>query len=184
MKPARCFKKWRSYISVFKKNKKHGRIFSLAWGNVYWLLKSPRFKIFGMENTVLFEPKSWSKYDIYWLLKSSSFELFGNGKYGLFWDKKLMERWFSLFTEKSLFWTFRWFEIRSFFKQKADVKIISAWSFGAFHDIPGPGKYGFSCSVKNNFSLVGLNEFNNTSLVFFSISSHVLTTMIVIVPFP
>ena len=33
---------------------------------------------------VFFEPKSWWKDDIYWLLKSSCFELFGDGKYGLF----------------------------------------------------------------------------------------------------
>ena len=39
------------------------------------------------------EPKSWWKYDNYWLLKSSSLELFRDGKYGLFWAKKLMERW-------------------------------------------------------------------------------------------
>ena len=30
--------------------------------------------------------------DIYWLLRSSCFELFGDGKYGLFSAKKLMER--------------------------------------------------------------------------------------------
>ena len=34
-----------------------------------------------------------------------------------------------------------------FFSQKVDVKIIFTWYFGAwaFHDISGPGKYGFSC---------------------------------------
>ena len=35
------------------------------------------------------EPKSWRKYDIYWLLKSSCFNLFGNGKYGLFLSQKV-----------------------------------------------------------------------------------------------
>ena len=80
-----------------------------------------------MENTVFFEPKSWWKYGIYWLLESSCFELFGDGKYGLFWGKKVMERWYLLFTEKFLFWaiekflfwTFRWWEIRSFFRPKS-----------------------------------------------------------------
>ena len=86
------FKIWESYISVLKKNKsKNDRIFSLAWNIVYWLLKGPCFEFFGHENTVFFGPKRWWKY-IYWLLKSSCFELFGVGKYGLFWDKKLMER--------------------------------------------------------------------------------------------
>ena len=37
----------------------------------------------------IFEPKSWWKYDIYWLLKSSCFNLFGNGKYGLFLSQKV-----------------------------------------------------------------------------------------------
>ena len=37
-----------------------------------------------MKNMVFFEPKSWWNGDIYWLLKSSCFELFGDGKYCLF----------------------------------------------------------------------------------------------------
>ena len=135
------------------------------------------FNFSGVENTVFFEPKSWWKYDIYWLLKSSCFELFGNGKYGLFlrqkflkswyyllltcycfeffedgkfgifWRKRLMERWYLLVTEKFLFWAFRWWEIRSFLRQKVDIKVIFTWSFWAFHDIPGPEKYGFSYSA-------------------------------------
>ena len=40
----------------------------------------------GMWNTVFFEPKSWWKDDIYWLLRSSCFELFGDRKYGLFFS--------------------------------------------------------------------------------------------------
>ena len=63
-----------------------------------------------------FQPKSWLKDDIYWLLKSSCSELFGDGKYDLF------------------------------FNQKVDWKMIFTWSFWVFHDIPGPGKYGFLCS--------------------------------------
>ena len=64
------------------------------------------------------EPKSWCKDDIYWLLKRSCFELFGDGKYDLFSVKKFMERWYLLVTEKFLFWTFRGWEIRSFFQSK------------------------------------------------------------------
>ena len=64
-----------------------------------------------------FEPRSWSKDDIYWLLRSSCFELFVDGKYGLF------------------------------YRQKVDGKMIFTWSFWAFYDVPGPGKYGFSPSV-------------------------------------
>ena len=107
-----------------------------------------------MENKIFLEPKNWLKYDIYWLLRSSCCELFGNGKYGLFWGKKFMERWYLLITEKLLFWTtgkflfwaFRWWEIRSFFKQNVDVKVVFTWSFWAFYDVPGPGKYEFSFS--------------------------------------
>ena len=110
---------------------------------VYWLVKCFCFEIFGdgkygpfliqkvdgnMISTdyfelfrdekcgLFFEPKSWWKDDVYWLLKSSCFELFWDGKYGLF------------------------------FSQKVDGKMIFTWSFWAFHDIIGLGKYGFSCS--------------------------------------
>ena len=63
----------------------------------YWNVLVLNFS--GMENTTFFEAKSWWKDYIYWLLKSSCFELFRNGKYSLFWGKKLMERWYLLITE-------------------------------------------------------------------------------------
>ena len=95
-----------------------------------------------MGNTGFFEPKSWGNNDIYWLLKLSCFETFGDGKhaffctkkmmeiwlfrdgkYGLFWIKNLMERQYLLITENFLFWTFRWWEMRSFlFSQEVDGK--------------------------------------------------------------
>ena len=102
-----------------------------------------------MENTFFFDPKSWWKYNISWfpddLIILVLFFL-GVGNRVFFWEKKLLARWYLLVTEKFLFWTFRWWEIRSFFRQKIDVKIIFTWYFWAFHDISGPGKYGFSCS--------------------------------------
>ena len=78
-----------------------------------------------------------------------------------FETKKLMKRWYLLITEKFLFWAtekflfwnFRWWEIHSFFSQKVDVKIIFTWFFWAFHDIPGPGKYSFSCSGHTGFRI-------------------------------
>ena len=117
----------------------------------YWNVLVLNFS--GMENTVFFEAKSWWKDDIYRLLKSSCFELSPDGKCGLFCGKKLRERRYLLITEKFLFWAtekflflaFRWWEIRSFFSQKVDVKVIFTWSFWAFHDFQGPGKYGFLC---------------------------------------
>ena len=35
------------------------------------------------------------------------------------------------------------------FNQKVDGKMVFTWCFGAFHDIPGFGKYGFSCGGRN-----------------------------------
>ena len=56
----------------------------LFWTFRWWEIRS------------FFESRSWWKDDIYWLLTSSCFELFGNGKYGLFSAKKLMEKWYLL----------------------------------------------------------------------------------------
>ena len=77
-----------------------------------------------MGNTVFSWAQNWLKDDIYWLLKRSCFELFGHGKYGLFWVKKLMERWYLLVTEKFVFWTFWWWETQSFFSAK---KLMKRW---------------------------------------------------------
>ena len=70
-----------------------------------------------IEKRSFFESKSWWKDDIYWLMRRSCFELYGDGKYGLS------------------------------FSREVDEKMIYTWSFWDFHDIPGPGKYGFSHSV-------------------------------------
>ena len=77
-----------------------------------------------MGNIVFFEPKSWWNDDIYWLLENSCSEPSRYGKYGYFWAKKLMGRWYLLITGKFLFWTFRRREIQSFLTQKVDRKMI------------------------------------------------------------
>ena len=101
-----------------------------------------------MKNVVSFEPKSWWKDDIYWLRKGSCFELFGGGKYGLFGVKKLMEKMIFAGFREVLVLNFSVMGNKIFFiSEKVDEKIIFTWSFWAFHDIPGPGKYAFSCSV-------------------------------------
>ena len=41
------------------------------------------------------------------------------GKMVFSWAKKLTEIWYLLITGKFLFWTFRWWEIRSFFQPKS-----------------------------------------------------------------
>ena len=73
----------------------------------------------------------------YWKVLVLSFSVMRN---------TVMEIWYLLITEKFLFWAFRWREIQSFFIQKVDIKVIFTWYFWVFRDIPGPGKYGFSCS--------------------------------------
>ena len=118
--------------------------------HVYWLLKSFSFEIFEDGKYGLFSSQKVDGNMIfidYWKVLVLNFSDMGNTVF--FWAKKLMERWYLLITEKFLFWTFRWWEIWSFFSQKVDGKMIFTWSFWAFHDIPGLGKYGFSCSVRS-----------------------------------
>ena len=82
---------------------------------------------------------------------------------------KSMEIWYLLVTKKFLFWTFRWWKMRSFFSQKVDGKMIFTWSFWAFHDILGLGKYGFSCSVYGKLSLLKFTIFRKYKNVYFFI---------------
>ena len=113
-----CF----SPLKKIKKNPIRSSFFSMEY-HVYWLLKSPCFDFFGNKKDALFWAKKLMN-DIYWLLKSSSFEHFENGKHGIFWDKKLMERWYLLISEEFLFWTFQWWKIRPFMRQRVDRKMI------------------------------------------------------------
>ena len=53
----------------------------------------------------------------YWKVLGLNFSVMGNTVF--FWVKKLMERWYLLVTEKFLFWTFRWWEMRSFLQPKS-----------------------------------------------------------------
>ena len=118
------------------------------WKYIYWLLKSSCLNLFGNEKYgFLLDQKGDSNmiFTDYWKVLVLNFSVTGNTVF--FWVKKLMERWYLLVTEKFLFWSFRWWGIRSFFSQKFYGKMIFTWSFWAFHDIAGLGKYGFSCSV-------------------------------------
>ena len=101
---------WRWEIGLFVNQKFDEKmIFTDQW-------KVLVLKFLEMGNTVFFEPESWWKYDIYWLLKSSCFEVFDDGKYSVFFSKKV------------------------------DRKMVFTWSSWTFHNISGLGKYGFSCS--------------------------------------
>ena len=91
-------------------------IFFLVWNIMF----TGYYKVFVLKFSEMEKIKSWWKYDIYWLLKSSCFQLFGDGKYDLF------------------------------FSQRVNEKMIFTWSLWVFYDIPGRGKYGFSCSVSKH----------------------------------
>ena len=68
---------------------------------------------------VFLSQKSWWKYDIYWLLKSSCLTFSEMENMVFSWAKKLTEIWYLLIAEKFLFWTFRWWEMRSFFEPRS-----------------------------------------------------------------
>ena len=134
-------------------------IFCLAWNTTftnYWKVLVLNFPEMG--NTVFFEPKSWWKDDICWLgywkvlaldfLEIKNTVLFESkswSKDGIYW---LLKSPF-LGLGKLLFWTFRRWEIRSFFEPRGWWK-GDIWSLWAFQDIPGPAKYDFSCSLCRN----------------------------------
>ena len=78
-----------------------------------------------------------------------------------FWSKKLMERLYLLITEKFLFWTFWWWEIRSFFQSRSWWKDDIYWLLRSFcFKIFGGGKYGLLSAKKlmERWYLLGLFE--------------------------
>ena len=93
--------------------------------NIYRLLKSSYFDLFGNGKCGLFLSQKVDGKMIftdYWKVLVLNFSMMGNTVF--FWVKKLMERWYLLVTEKFLFWTFRWWEIRSFLSAK---KLMERW---------------------------------------------------------
>ena len=90
------------------------------WKYIYWLLKSSCLNLFGNEKYGFLLGQKVDRNMIftdYWKVLVLNFSVTGNTVF--FWVKKLMERWYLLVTEKFLFWTFRWWEIRSFFQPKS-----------------------------------------------------------------
>ena len=119
---------------------------------IWYLLITEKFLFWSFrkwEIRSFFVPKSGWKDCIYWLLKRSCIELFGDGKYGHFLSQEV---------DRKMIFTVYWevlalnFSVMGnagiFFSQKVDGEMIFTWSFWAFHDIPGLGKYGFSRSAK------------------------------------
>ena len=72
-----------------------------------------------------------------------------------------MERWYLLVTEKVLFWTFSWWEIRSFFESRSWWKDYIYWLLRiSCFELFGDGKYGlFSAKMSmERWYLHGLFE--------------------------
>ena len=144
------FKKWGGWCFSSIKKRKDEMIFSLILNIMFTNNQKPLVLNFlEMKNVVFLSQRVNGSmiFTDFWQVPVLIFS--GKGNTVFFWVKKLMERWYLLITENFLLWTFRWWEIRAFFTQKADENMIFTWSFWAFHDIPGLGKYGFSCSVSN-----------------------------------
>ena len=134
-------------------------------------------KFLGIKNVVYFVPKSWWKDDIYWLMKSSCFELFGDEKCGLFLSQEVNRKDDIYWLRKSsCFELFNGGKYDLFFSQNVDGKMIFTWSFWAFHDIPGPEKYGFSCS--DNFMSLFYNSILLKLLLHFANAVHSGITVI------
>ena len=77
----------------------------------------------------------------YWKVLVLIFSRMGNRVFS--WVKKLIERWHLLITEKLLFWTFLWWEIRSFFESRNWWKDNIYWLLrSSCFEIFGDGKYG------------------------------------------
>ena len=102
--------------------------------HVYWLLKSSCFELSRMGNTVFFEPKSWWKMIFTDYWEVLVLKCSETGNTVLLWAKKLMKG--TIFT----------------------------WSFWAFHDILGLGRYDFLCSVKYTIRLLSDGVFHAKSL--------------------
>ena len=95
----------------------------------------------------------------YWKVLVLNFSVMGNTVFS--WAKKLMEIWYLLITGKFLFWTFRWWEIRSFFESRSWWKDDIYWLLRSFcFKIFGGGKYGLLSAKKlmERWYLLGLFE--------------------------
>ena len=100
-------------------------IFSLAWNIIFsdnW--KVLVLKFLEMKNMVFLSQKVDGNMIFTDYRKVLVLILLEVGNTVFSWAKKLVERWYLLATEKFLFWTFRWWKIRSFFTAK---KLMERW---------------------------------------------------------
>ena len=102
-------------------------IFSLAWNIIFsdnW--KVLVLKFLEMKNMVFLSQKVDGNmiFTDYWKVLVLAFSEIGNTVFS--WAKKLTEMYL-LITGKFLFWTFRWWEIRSFFESRSWWKDDIYW---------------------------------------------------------
>ena len=119
-------------------------IFSLAWNIIFTNnLKVLVLKFLEIKNMVFLSQKVEGNmvFTDYWKVLVFNLSVMGNTVF--FWVQKLMKRWYLWLLRSSCFEPFGDEKYSLFFSQKIDKKMIFSWSFWAFYDIPGPGKYGF-----------------------------------------
>ena len=100
-------------------------IFSLAWNIIFsdnW--KVLVLKFLEMKNMVFLSQKVDGNmiFTDYWKVLVLTFSERENTVFS--WAKKLTKLWYLLITGKFLFWTFWWWEIRSFLSQEVERKMI------------------------------------------------------------
>ena len=106
-------------VQLYIKSKKRV-LFSLAWNIIFSnKLKVLVFQILEMKDIVFLSQKVDGNmiFTDYWKVLVLTFSEMGNKVFS--WAKKLTEIWYLLITGKFLFWTFRGWEIRSFFQSKS-----------------------------------------------------------------
>ena len=133
-----------------KKTKNNEVIFSLAWNIIFTdNLKVLVLKFLEMKNMVFLSQKVDGNmiFTDYWKVLVLTFSEMGNTVFS--WAKKLTEIWYLLITGKFLFWTFRWWEIRSFFESRSWWKDDIYWLLrSSCFELFGDGKYGLFFSQK------------------------------------
>ena len=105
---------WDEKCGIFLSQKNDGKMIFTD----YWKVLILNFSVMG--NMAFFQVKKLMEKMIftdYGKVLVLNFSVVGNAVF--FWVKKLMERWYILVTESSLFWTFWWWEMRSFFEPKS-----------------------------------------------------------------
>ena len=133
-------------VQLYIKNKKQRGVifFSMEYHCLVLKFLETKYMVF------LSQKVDWNMiFTDYWKVLVLTFSEMGNTVFS--WAKKLTEIWYLLITGKFLFWTFRWWEIRSFFESRSWWKDDIYWLLrSSCFELFGYGKYGFSRSANIN----------------------------------